>query len=98
MCHGSMRENNAWLHYAVLSWSVWGCCHQLVAEPPHLRRLLEYHVWYLNWDSRESWGLVRHLSLSMRISWASHNLVVPGSQISYMAAGFLQHKYFRWTL
>ena len=70
----------------------------MVAEARHLRRLLDYHVWYLNWDSRESWGLVRHLSPSMRIRWASHNLVVPGRQISYMAAGSLQHKYFRRTL
>lgn len=29
--------------------------------------------------------------LSMRIGWASHNLVVLGSQISYMAAGFPQN-------
>ena len=53
---------------------------------PKKASLLTRLVPELRWQGKL--GLVKHLFLSMRIGWASHNLVVPGSQISYMAAGF----------
>lgn len=60
---------------------------------PKKASLLTRLVPELRWQGKL--GLVKHLFLSMRTGWASHNLVVPGSQISYMAAGYPPEQIFQ---
>lgn len=84
-------ENNIWLLEAVHTWDISCRCNQMVAGAGHLRRLFYSTVWYLSWHS---WGMVKGVFLSMWTRWTSHNMVIPGSQISYVAAGFPQNKHF----